>query len=299
MMGRGICAAATALSLASSMAIRAHNPHIGEGRAAPLEDTCAASPMQVDVVDLNTWQAFAGLWDGDDYRVPFALGPVQEGITTEFGTASQSVYRSGRARITIRLDDAYGWDRARFFKLVARSLASLPGPLIQRIPPSNLNFTETPGGAAYGGAGVQFGEWVGVVTVPSSVFKLTNGKRPVPVSSFEHVLIHEIAHVLDFTHGVAIHLDPTRYCDDDNTYCASSDTEAWRDAMAESPCAVSAYATTNAREDFAESVLAWFAYYAGRQGRLEPAARTALRERLGKRFGVLNNLIHGRFEDGN
>ena len=290
----GIRAAMAALALGSSMATHAH---YGADAAAAVDDTCAASPMQADVVDWDTWRAWSGLWDGDDYRVPFTLGPVQEGVTTKFGTASQSVFRSGRARITIRLDDAYGWDRKRTFRLVARSLASLPGPLIQRVPPSNLNLTQTTDdGAAYGGAGILSGSFVGNVTVPSRWFALTDGKRPVPVDAFEHMLVHEFAHVMDYTKGISVFLDPTTYCDDSNVDCLHSGTEEWQAAIAESPCAVSAYATTNEMEDFAESVIAWFGYYAGRQGRLEPSARSALRERLGKRFGVLNKLMHGRFD---
>lgn len=66
--------------------------------------------------------------------------------------------------------------------------------------------------------------------------------------------------------------------------------------MAESPCAVTEYALTNEIEDFAASVEFYFAYYAGRRV-LEPAVRSAMRERLGKRFGLLQKLMHTRIPD--
>lgn len=285
---------AVILALVVATTTPAHSPPIGAEPAFAVDDGCAPSPM--DATDYDTSLAWHGLWDGDDYREPFTLGPVQEGVTTWFGTASQSVFRSGRARITIRLDDAYGWDRKRTFRLVARSLASLPGALLHRVPPSYLNLTQTTDGFAYGHWTDQSGFFEGQVTVPKNFFKLTNGKRPVPHPFFEGTLVHEFAHVMDFANGASVYLDPTAYCDIGNVDCEYSKTEEWEAAIAESACAVSDYATTNAAEDFAESVVAWFGYFAGRQERLEPEAREALRERLGKRFGVLNTFMHDRFD---
>ena len=304
MMGRGTRVVAAVAGTYLSMAAHAVSPPpVGADRAAAaLEDTCAESPFDSEY---ETRSAFLALWDGDDYREPFTLGPVQEGVTTPFGTASQSVYRSGRVQITIRLDDAYGWDRSRTFKLVARSLASLPGPLMQRLPPANLNLTQfyagddpqAPASAYFDGSCTGSpdhgytcdGEHS--VQVPDSFFVLADdGTRPVPIEQFEKTLIHEFAHVLDLFAWHAVLSVPGT-----NRWSRSDD---WQRAMAESACAVSEYATTNAREDFAESVVAWFAYYAGRQGRLPPEAREALRERLGKRFGVLNKLMHDRFVEG-
>ena len=285
-------------------------PLVGVDRAATFDDTCTESPM--DATTHRAYHAWYGLWDGNDYRLPFAVGSVQEGVTTRFGTASQSVYRSGRARVTMRLDDAYGWDRSRIFRLVARSLASLPGPLMQRVPATvTLDLTQfrdemrahdteplpayaraVCGYSAAAGAECSYG-----VVVPGNWFDLTNGRRPVPGVTFEKMLIHEFAHILDYA---SANLPwQSGACDGSTANpCPAewSDADGWQAAMAQSPCAVSAYATTDAAEDFAESVVAWFGYYAGRQGRLEPSARSALRERLGKRFGVLNGLMHGRFD---
>ena len=107
--------------------------------------------------------------------------------------------------------------------------------------------------------------------------------------------MHEFAHALD---AASTYPNILNGCTpaDDATECMWSASDAWQRAIADSPCAVSVYAQTNDLEDFAESVEAWFAYYQGR-GRLDSQTRSALRERLGKRFGLLNRLMHGRFDD--
>ena len=303
MMGRGTRAAVVALTLGSCMAALAHRPPYGaDDAAAVVADTCAPTPM----TDTNTpaLAALNALWDGSDYREPFLLGRVQEGVTTRFGTGSQAVFRSGRAGITIQLDDTYGWNRSRTLKHVARSLASLPSALMQRLPPTNVELTEfevyssQPYAYSRWCSGGEDGEYdpatgrpvdvcYGVV-MPSRTFQSAAGQNPVPRAGFEVTLVHEFAHVLDFFSRIS----PT---------AAGSEAlsgQRWETAIEESPCAVSRYATLSSGEDFAESVIAWFAYYAGRQGRLGASARGALRERLGKRFGVLNKLMHDRFDYG-
>ena len=295
------------LVLSLTTATHAHRPPIGANSALVVDDGCAPSPMEIE-----HYNAFNALWNGDDYREPFTLGPVQEGVTTRFGTASQSVFRSGRARITIRLDDAYGWDRKRTFRIAARSLASLPGALLQRVPTATtLDLTEfrsdtLPEGAAYAwGPVCSHSEADGRdcsyhVVVPRNRFELNDdGLRPVPRPHFEGTLVHEFAHVLDMVSGILPWLNGT--CDGGtDSPCPPwwSDSEEWQAAIADSACAVSAFATTNASEDFAESIMAWFGYYAGRQGRLEPELRDALRERLGERWPLIVKYMHARFDDG-
>ena len=296
MIGRGILAAVTALTLGLSMATHAHSPPYAADDVTTVDDTCAPSPM--DSGDYEARMAWRGLWDGDDYRNPFTLGPVQEGITTWFSTASQRVFKSGRAHVTILLDDALGWHRERTFRLVGMSLASLPSALLQRVPSVHLEFTNAlgvPEARAWANPAIGEGPLRYRITVPSGFFVDGDTARPTPGFGFEGVLVHELAHVLD-QYAANLAFARGECSASSGRPCDWSEQEAWTTAMAESPCAVSRYATTNASEDFAESVVAWFGYYAGRQGRLDASARSALRERLGKRFGVLNKLMHGRFD---
>lgn len=293
------------LVLPLAMATHAHRPPpsgANDSDAIPEVDGCATSPF--DTGDNDAWLAFQGLWDGDDYRTPYKLGPIQEGVTTRYGTASQAVFRSGRARITVQLDDAYGWERESTFEAVAQSLASMPGPLMQRLPPFTLDLTQfrdvpLPGiyAYAYTHCAAPPLDCVQYVVFPDSFFDLTDERRPVPLHYFGQAMLHELSHIVDHFAGISVAsgLDPVEVVWHDALYSTWSESSEWRSAMAQSPCAVSIYAHTNPSEDFAESLVAWFSYYEGRQGRLEPEARDALRERLGKRFDLLDELMHARF----
>ena len=293
---KGIGACVAAVGVCFGMVAHGVSLPIGMNRAATLHDRCAESPM--DSTDHATYDTWYGLWDGDAYREPFTLGRLQEGVTTSFGTASERAFRSGRAHITVQIDDAYPENRDRMFKLVGRALASLPSALLQRIPPTTLEFSDFEQhetfDRAVAWAGVEWVAWHGPGDWEVRHYVRVLSKAFGP--GFEEVLLHEFAHVMD--HHIPDAAARVAGCvepGDSDCGAAHAHTDAWQAAMEGSACAVSEYATTNAQEDFAESVLAWFGYYAGRQGRLEPSARSALRERLGKRFGVLNRLMHDRF----
>lgn len=257
-------------------------------------DDCAPSPIKT--TDRDTYDAFYGLWDNADFREPFALGPLREGITTRFGTASERVFRSGRTRIAMQLDDTLDWNR-RIFLQVARALATVPGALLHRMPrPLYLEVTNFEHGGQAGRASMTWRRSKGEpptyrVSVYAVAFDVdAPGGLPRLREPFEEVLIHEMAHVLDY----AARVERLQRNDCAGDACRLSDGKRWLAAVASSPCAVSDYAETSNREDFAESVLAWLAYYAGRQGGLSPQSRGALRERLGQRWGVLNRLMHDR-----
>ena len=225
-------------------------------------------------------------------------GPLTEGVTAGFGTASEREFRSGRTRIAIQLDDALDWDR-RIFLQVARALATVPGALLHRMPP-RLTVEITP----YGHHGLRLAEadWqfegahatyrVTMFTGRDFVTPNFTGDRSSKRLGYrlEEALIHEFAHILDY----AAYVGNWHECIETGSACRLSGSN-WQQAIDESPCAVSEYALTNESEDFAESVLAWLAYYAARQGRLHPTVRAALKERLGKRFAALNRPMHDRY----
>ena len=243
------------------------------------------------------------IWDYDAYAVPFALvGRWRR--TTDRGRGLEREYRLGRSQVVIRVEESHRYDAQEVIRLVGKALARLPGGLTQRLPRTaveiigdrdtpfaNYRIVYGPGGP--GNRVAAFDPAFGVV-FPTSYVNLDNAGRPVLGSSlshrnFEELLIHELAHVLDY---YAAHL---AYHAGDLIFPTWSDSAQWRDAIAASPCAVSEYARSNAAEDFAESMLAWFAYYGGRTGALGFADRRRLKTRLGARFGVLNRLMHDRF----
>lgn len=104
--------------------------------------------------------------------------------------------------------------------------------------------------------------------------------------------MHEFAHVLD------LHAGHVKSQGDESTPILHgfSGSPEWASAMTGYRCAVSEYAGVNHREDFAESVVAYFAYYGGRNGILASADRRALKHRLGRRFAALSRLIHDHYQ---
>lgn len=81
----------------AALSVHAHTPVTrSTGNVA---DDCPPSPMDAPGT------GFYQLWDDADCREPFTLGPLREGVTTRFGTASEREFRSGRTRITIQLDE--------------------------------------------------------------------------------------------------------------------------------------------------------------------------------------------------
>ncbi|MDE0371237.1 MAG: hypothetical protein OXI73_01640 [Rhodospirillales bacterium] len=149
-------------------------------------------------------------------------------------------------------------------------------------------------------------------------------------------MLHELAHVLDYRSRFPgsgylernADLRESRIADVAEGRQSIRDlgfsrSAAWQRAIEESPCAVSEYAMTNEREDFAESVSAWLLYFRlgaairdpGRFRVTDPFEdwnrwydehysltkaelaeyRRVLQERLGRRFGILQRVMHGRF----
>ena len=276
----------------------------------------------MDARDWETWEAFRGLWQGEHDGEPFVFGHEQQGVTTWFGTATERAFKMGRAHVVIQIDESLPWQRPRIFHIVGSALKSVPSVLLQRlpgpdvqhmrrwlerqriydkpadvqIPPVRLEFTHAAeSGSArarsdtVGRLGDGFVRSYSVTVTPDRWLDDAHSPKPTLAIGFERMLIHELAHILDYYQRDA------RTGADADTATLWSDTDAWQNAIAQSPCAVNEYATTNTREDFAESAVAWFAYFGGRQGRLDDAYRDALRERLGARYDVLNRLMHDRF----
>lgn len=143
------------------------------------------------------------------------------------------------------------------------------------------------------------------VELAGGLVTLKNDGSPVVSPTTARLLLHEFAHILD------MHAE---YSHPSFAGSGVSESPAWRRAMSESPCAVSDYATTNAQEDFAESVVAWFLFYAARvphhvedpedwryrrylraQRQERATLRRDYKRRLGRRFGVLNRAMHARY----
>lgn len=245
------------------------------------------------------------LWSHEGYREPFVLGPKRE---TGDGY-TERVFRQGRARIRIRLQDSHRWAADDVHRLLAGAVASLPGLLVQRLPVLTLAVLDRrPANGATAlflpaDEGAEF-PWLYLVEMDWTVVKIGNDGSPSLDPLTEELLAHQLAHVFDH-HGA-------RLAGRDGLYSHSAE---WTAAVADSPCAVSAHALANAKEDFAESVVAWLGYYAARtefirtsggrfagfapgevvQRTAVPASdRKALRTRLGRRFSVLSRIMHSR-----
>ena len=231
------------------------------------------------------------LWNAADYAVPYRLDPHlgKEPLaveTAEGFPAVERTFRSGRASIVIQIEHEYEWPHRKAFPEIAKSLASLPGPLVQRLPEVTLEFSArrvhptAPNANAWAYAGDCSGNPHIVVLASTSAGIIQE------YGNLEETLVHEFAHVLEH------HVWQQGGC----WTAVYSEGREWAEAMSSTPCHVTEYATTNPQEDFAESVLAWFAYSAGRNGAMPPNARRALNTLLGvKRRQALNAFMHDRF----
>lgn len=238
------------------------------------DDVCGP---RMDTVRLPALQE--GAWLGPNYSEPFVLGRVSD--------AGVSSFRMGRVAIRIRAQ-SHRWEDTAVHRLIARQIAALPGVAVQQLPPGLT--VELAGDFPF--ASVEGDDYR--VQIPHEAVELDNDGTPYLHTEFARVLLHEFAHVLDYQGGW-------------------SDTAAWRNAVAASPCRVSDYAAVSEQEDFAESTVAWLAYYALRvphhveepedwryrramreQRQQRNAYRRDYRKRLGARFSVLNRLMHGR-----
>lgn len=329
-----LLAAAVAFAAAGTLA-EPHRLGVHDNPMGAVTDECAEYPPYSNGLWLEAW-------DPDDRNVPFRLFGVRETVVTDHvdwiaeGTpAMERTYRQGRAQFTIQVESEHWFAAENVLPQVAHALAVMPATLVQRLPHT---FVVVGGngldgdGRARGGT-LDGGVWEGQnqddgstrwrligspifgVVLPVDYVVADSAGEPRLTGSTPTVLLHELAHVLDNRAGVG-----------DGTYVEVSgspesgdwsSSAPWRSAIAESPCAVSEYATTNALEDFAESVVAWFLFYRARTARFyrnwhdvdtgrewredvtrESRApyRRALKERLGRRFALLNRLMHDRFD---
>ena len=239
---------------------------------------------------------YHALWNAEDYAVPFRLDPhlgkEPLAVVTDSGyPAVERTFRSGRAAIRIQIEHEYDWLPSDAFPEIAKSLASLPGPLVQRLPAVTLEFSvrKYPG-VGDANAWAQAGNCQGkrqIVVLGGKSAELIQQER----GRLEETLVHEFAHVLEH------HVWRLGGCKTTTPDIYSAEDSKWADAMSTSACHVSKYAADNPeREDFAESVLAWFAYSAGRHGAMPTNARRALNTLLGvKRRQALNAFMHDRF----
>lgn len=255
--------------------------------SAATTNDCAGRPSA-----MPGWPYYK-IWDYDSYAVPFR-GLTHKWVISE-GYYEQS-FKLGRASVSTRISDREGWpfgDIKAAHTLIARTVAMLPGGLTQRLPSLNI---EIAGHRASARTLYRRDPGPTYTVVFPSRYLHTDGPTFVGNhrghANFEELLLHELGHVMDSHAGFIAGRPPGP-----NGYGWSS-SGRWRRAMADSPCAVSTYAERNEREDFAESVVAWFAYYGGRNGALTGSDRRKLKHRLGKRFGILNRLMHDRFPDG-
>ncbi len=287
---------------------------------AQTEDECGTR-------DADVWMGSelrrAGLWQPDSYRDPFTLGPVRD---SEDGQFTESDFRQGRAALTLRVAADHRWEPRGVHLQLARTIASLPGLAVQRLPRVSrpyrefgiapamavtMHAGEIPGagdaaGVAWTGSDGPYG--VGLRNAVS----LDNDGAPVLQPWVGKALLHEFAHVFD--NRIAYESAGGTIPDGEPLHFSAG--AAWQRAMSESPCAVSDYAANDAQEDFAESVVAWFLFYAARvpyhveepedwryrrylrsQRQQRAALRRDYKQRLGRRFGVLNRVMHARFAD--
>ena len=248
-----------------------------------IADDCAGLPQA-----MPGWPYYQ-IWDYDDYRHPFSFR-TNEWVVAEGHYERR--YVMGRAQVLVQVSDQEGWsfdDIQAVHRLVGRTVAGLPAALTQRLPPVQIQIL---GNRANATSFVDSPPYV--VRFPARYVHASAGPGGSVLlgntpshRNFEELLIHELAHVMD---AYAAHAQGT---------LRWSSSTRWHDAMAESPCAVSTYAETSPGEDFAESVVAWFAFYGARGGVLAGDDRRRIRHRLGRRFAVLNRMMHGRFETSN
>ena len=213
------------------------------------------------------------IWDYDDYAEPFVLG---RGTVTGDYFYYDRPFRQGVLGANLRVE-TNEYDAVPTAVLMGRALAAVPRVLSQQLPPIRLEIA-----GHYANAQFLRGFFPDSYTVrfPLRYVHGDNAGRPVLGNNhqhrnFEELLIHELAHALDSYSGTP------------------SSSDAWLNAIHQSPCAVSEYAQTAGHlEDFAESVVAYLAYYAGRNGALSGTERRNLKTRLGKRWSVLVRMFH-------
>lgn len=73
-------------------------------------------------------------------------------------TATEREFRSDRARVVVRIEDARQWDNAVLHRRTGMALGALPGVLMQHLPPTVVYvYAYRPSRAAY--AAVRDGEY--------------------------------------------------------------------------------------------------------------------------------------------
>ena len=268
------------------------------------------------VVDECPEYAFTSAWLHDGRDEPFRLRRGRETYVKRRGQNDANVpegtlameweFRQGRARFTIQIESGHWWyDPADVIpQLVENVLDKLPGTLTQRLPHTYIQIVNSPGAFTASliperrtpvhSRTLADGSVWWWRTEPAEFFFSVRIPR-TRVSQDPHdmetgrtlllgpaVIIHELAHILDYRaslpgigHLVRNAGVERRVGEVTSGY---SDSRAWKDAITESPCAVSEYATLNAGEDFAESVLAWFLYYRYGEGARYPERLSRIKQ---------------------
>lgn len=226
-----------------------------------------ASPYQA----MTNWQ-FVGTWKPTAYQPYRFIGPltwVEEWNSVRTFTRT---FRVGTFEVEVQMPDLWADSDGKARRLredqadsvirqVAQSVANLPGVLTQRLPKMHMHFVPKRHSPAsyYSGTNLVAFDARYIHTPAGEPVFLGNLPHH---RNFEELLAHELAHALD-----------------DHLGWASAST-AWQNALLDAPCFVTEYARKNDRERFAEGLVAFLQFYAGRDSMAADDRRT-LRLRLG------------------
>ena len=240
------------------------------------ETTPAACTVQESPYSAMTDWPFAATWN------PAAYEPYRFLTDVERDASSGGIYtrtmQSGSLTAHLKVHD--GWREAiagEVIEIVARVLANVPSVLTQALGEVTVEFV--PQSMVFG-IGV---DAVAMTVYPSEIWVSdelihTPGQGPVFVANhsrhrnFEELLVHELAHVLDFRLGYP------------------SNSPEWNAAVRDAPCRITQYAHDSPVEHFAEALSAYLQFYAGRDTLGEH--RWVLQSRLGmSKFRYFGSLL--------